>query len=326
MGNTTNETGWVETVRACDVGGCSRWFPAATLQAALHFVSGINAPGEVRGLASNAFNIGITCGEIRTGLLEELAGHFTHSANGRVFVDSAAFSEVAFSPELGRLVTVKPLADADWKVRFDLYRQVARTYGRRAYVVAPDKVGDQAETLARLERYASTMRQIARAATVIVPVQKGALAMSAMFRVSCELLGIAGEFVVAGVPMMKDATSLEDLAELARSFAPGQRVHLLGIGPKAKFNRYTLAITAIRTACPTARITSDSAVLVSVVGRTNGRGNGPRALTKYQDDARTDGALPIGIKAIAISRWRKDSTTIEDAFDARALAVELGVG
>lgn len=313
--------------------GCSQWFPRARLQAALHFVSGVNRAGEVSGLADNAFNIGITCGEISSdvrGWLELYADR----VNQRLFVDSGAFSEVDF-PKNAPPVVVRPLSDADWRERlFDVYRWAARTYGRRAFVVAPDCVGDQVETLRRLEKYAAPMRQVARAATVIVPVQKGALPMARMFQIALELLAIDNTHVVAGIPMQKDATSIADVELFASSLPAGARVHLLGIGPKAKYNRYELAVAALKRGCPTVRITSDSAVLVSLVGRKNGRkvnGQGtPRALTRYQDvvraDPRTHGASPRGTKDIAISMWRRDLYTIEDAFQARALAGELGMG
>lgn len=325
MNTTTPAGNWIK-LSSYAWQGCSQWFPRARLQAALHFVSGVNRAGEVSGLADNAFNIGITCGEISSDLRGWLE-MYSDRVNQRLFVDSGAFSEVDF-PKNSAPVVVRPLSDADWRDRlFDVYRWAARTYGRRAFVVAPDCVGNQDETLRRLEKYAAPMVQVARAATVIVPVQKGALPMATMFAISLELLaGIDRAHVVAGIPMQKDATSIADLEAFAASLPAGSRVHLLGIGPKAKNGRYALALAALRRACPTVRVTSDSAVLVSVVGRTNGPKGGPRALTKYQDVARADGANPRGTKDVAISMWRKDLYTIEDAFQARALAGELNVG
>jgi hypothetical protein len=313
-------------LRPCDVGACSRWYPRTQLQAALHFVSGVNSPGEVSGLADNAFNIGITCGEIRTGLLKALE-LYADRCNQRLFVDSAAFSEVEFNPELSRLVVVKPITDAQWEERFDLYRWAAKTYGRRAYVVAPDQVGDQAATFARMQKFAAQMREVAAlGALVIVPVQKGELPMSKAFRHMSDLLGIPSDQLVAGVPMQKDTTSMADIAELAISLLPGQRLHLLGIGPKARYGRYQAAIDTVRRCCPFALVTSDSAVLVSLVGRSNGRGGSARALTRYQDDARGEGFRDAAVKDVAIRRWRQDLYSIEDAYDCRATARQLGVG
>src|SRR6185503_5023636 len=142
-------------------------------------------------------------------------------------------------------------------------------------------------------------------------------------RISCELLAVDSlEYVIAGVPMKKDATSLEDLAELVRSFAPGQRVHLLGLGPESK--RYAAAVATIRAACPTARITSDSVTLRRLVGRTNGRGGSARPLTRSSDEGRALGFVGSSVKDYAISRWRKDVCSIENAFEARSMAGQLG--
>ena len=324
MKNSTPAGKWI-ALSKYEWQGCSPWFSRERLQAALHFVSGVNRAGEVSGLADNAFNIGITCGEISTDLRGWLEV-YADRVNQRLFVDSGAFSEVEF-PKNAPPVVVRPLSDADWRERlFDVYRWAARTYGRRAFVVAPDCVGNQDETLRRLEKYAAPMRQVGRAATVIVPVQKGALAMARMFEISCALLELDAAHVVAGIPMMKDATSLEDVETFARSLVAGSRVHLLGIGPKARGNRYALACAALRRGCPTIRITSDSAVLVSVVGRTNGPKGGPRALTRYQDVARADGSNARGTKDVAISMWRRDLHSIEDAFQARACAGERAIG
>lgn len=294
------------------------------LQAALHIASGVNHPSEVHSLVNNAFNVGVTCGEIRTGVLRALL-LYRHWSSLRVFFDSAGFSEVEFSRELGRLVVARPLSDADWHERFRLYRWAAAAFGRRALVVAPDLVGDQRATLERMERYAVQMRRVAElGASVIAPIQKGDLPMSAMFARCTEILGIPADQLIAGVPMKKDATGLTDLAELADSLQPRARVHLLGLGPESR--RYAGAIATIRTRRPDARITSDSVTLRRLVGNTNGPGGGPRPLTKYQRAARAECNHPGAIKDIAITWWRRDQRTIEDAFDMRrdAITMELG--
>lgn len=176
-----------------------------------------------------------------------------------------------------------------------------------------------------MERYAPEMRRVAElGASVIVPVQKGELPMSQMFARCCEILGIPSSQIVAGVPMKKDATALADLAELAAPLPVDARVHLLGLGPES--SKYAGAVATVRLARPAARVTSDSVTLRRLVGRTNGRGGGPRPLTRYQDVARAECSNPGAVKDIAISLWRRSMRTIEDAFDAREMAMELGVG
>lgn len=269
---------------------------AETYRAASHFSSGVNAPGEVRGLAAVGCDIGITATEVRAGLVDELEKALSRAASVRLFVDSGAFSEVAFGPN-GREV-VDPISDEEWSARLGFYRELAETLpASNLYLVAPDAVGDQDETLVRLSTYAKEVRALAKAgANVIVPVQKGSRSMASFFRLARSILG--GIDFVVGVPMKKDATSLEDLAKLAAELPRDARIHLLGLGPDS--NRYEDALEAIRSGCPKARVTSDSVTIRRLVGRTNGRGGGPRALTLAQDKARRVTSDPVEVKARAI--------------------------
>ena len=265
-------------------------------QEARHIASGVNNPGEVRGLFLSGRHVGITATDIRGGLLEEL-DNFSGPGMSMVFVDSGAFSEVAFGPEGVRVV--REIDDPAWMRIFDVYRVVACGYRTRARIVAPDRVGDQAVTLARLERYAAHVQAIAipTRCGVIVPVQKGAMPMSAFWRRACAILALPG--LIAGVPMKKDATSLDDLAELVAALPEDARIHLLGIGPESK--RYASAIALINRIRPGADITTDSVTIRRLVGRTNGRGGGPRALTAAQDEARAMGITePAEIKSHAL--------------------------
>jgi len=271
-------------------------------QQARHFCSGVNAPGEVEGLAGHSW-VGIAASEIRPGLLEAL------EANRRsvraLFVDSGAFSEVEFGANGPQVV--EEIDHADWLIRFGVYDRMARAFGPRAYVVAPDRVGDQAVTLERLERYAGRCRRlVSYRAKLIVPVQKGALSMAAFWRAAVDVLDLplhdrAGDFVlpIAGVPMKKDATSIAELRELAAALPQGWPIHLLGIGPESK--RYAAALEAIRSVNPTATVTTDSNSIRRLVGRTNGRGGGARALTAAQDRARAAGAAGQELKRVALS-------------------------
>jgi hypothetical protein len=271
-------------------------YPPALAQEAEHFASGVNNPGEVRGLALSGRHVGITASELRSGLLDEL-DHYRHGLQ-RCFVDSGAFSEVKFGPN-GREI-VKPITDADWLARFAVYERIAGTFGPRAYVVAPDCVGDQAVTLERLQRYAVNVAAIAALrAQIIVPVQKGALPMSEMFRRACAILGLR-QAPIAGVPLKKDATSLADLRELVESLPWfGARLHLLGLGPESK--KFRSVVELIKSIRPNATITSDSVTIRRLVGRTNGRGNGPRALTLAQDRARAMGVTdPAEVKEVGL--------------------------
>lgn len=285
--------------------------PADLEQEGRHFASGVNHPGEVRGLALSGRHVGITFGEVREGLLEELE-LFAGGAL-ELFVDSGAFSEVAFDPAVGRLVIKREITHEEWLSRFELYAWAGKAFGTRARVVAPDCVGDQERTLARLTRYALHVAMVASTrAQIIVPVQKGALPMSAMYRRACEILGLA-EAPIAGIPMKKDATSLADLAELVDSLPwYGARIHLLGVGPESP--KFAPAVALIHRLRPNATITSDSVTVRRLVGRTNGPKGGPRALTKYQDEARARGISDsTAVKAYALTKQGHDE--IEESID-----------
>jgi hypothetical protein len=182
----------------------------AELAACSYFASGLSDPGEVRGVTLVGYHIGISCSELRPRLLDELEACVReHSV--RVFVDSGAFSEVAGVGDA--LVTVRPFSAADWEKRLAIYERLARSCGANAYLVAPDKVGDQRETLARLERYAPRLRALRLVhgdawfgPHLIVPVQRGELSMAGFASRACGALGLGEDDVVWGIPMKKGAT------------------------------------------------------------------------------------------------------------------------
>jgi hypothetical protein len=294
------------------VGKC--WRPAVAWPTDLaqedrHFSSGVNNPGEVRGLALSGRHFGITATEIRPGLLAEV--ELTGGGLTEIFVDSGAFSEVEFNPATGRLEIVRPIKHEGWIERFELYMLIAGWYGTRARVVAPDCVGNQELTLERLARYALHVAACASMrAQIIVPVQKGALPMSEMYRRACEILGLRVP-PIAGIPLKKDATSLKDLAELVDSMPWFDcRFHLLGLGPESK--RFKKVIECIRSRRPNAEITSDSVTIRRLVGRKNGRGGGPRPLTRYQDEGRARGLKSTAdVKSYGLQRQGRDQMDAE---------------
>lgn len=205
-------------------------------------------------------------------------------------------------PDVGKLVVKKAITAAEWERRLSIMMGLAMTFRTKARIVAPDLVGDQDATLARLETYKHHVRAIAaHRSQIIVPVQKGALPMSEMYRRACEILMLP-EAPIAGIPMKKDATSLADLAELVDSLPwYGARIHLLGLGPESK--RFAAVIRCIKSRRPNADITSDSVTIRRLVGRTNGRGGAPRKLTRYQDEARAQGFVSAyDVKAAALGR------------------------
>lgn len=254
-------------------------------QEARHFASGVNHPGEVHGFFGSGRWVGITVGQARSGLFDALE---LYAGGGScLFVDSGAFGEVDFIPH----PVVNPARELDhaaWLERFVVWERCATAFRTRCFIVAPDRIGDQAHTIALLERYAANVAAVAALrAQIIVPVQKGSIPMGEFFRRQQAILNLRTA-PIAGVPMKKDATSIAELAEFVDTLPiNGSRIHLLGLGPASK--GYDAVIRTIKTRRPDCSITSDSCTTARLVGRTNGPKSGPRILTITQDEGRALG-------------------------------------
>jgi len=256
----------------------------------LHFVSGASAPADIRGLAEWSVPLGISLSELSRPALHTLRGYACMPLL-RIFVDSGAFSE---TDRTGAVVC--PISDTVWIERVRTMHLLAATfgppapagnYGPRVYVVAPDRVGDQPETLRRLALHAEAMRAChALGAVVVVPIQRGAMTAATFDRAACETLGF--DSFARGIPGNKIAMPYAELEAFLRERRPAS-VHLLGVGPNGK--TYEPLTTLVRRVLGDVGMSCDSNTLAASVGRTNGPGGGPRRLTALQDAATNDSAL-----------------------------------
>lgn len=178
------------------------------------FRSGMSAVGDFRGASEAGVAIGVVAGKLPS-VLVFLGAPRLLAEGGSLFVDSGAFSEVTTGqePDFNAILTVYHAISGATR------RQEDRA---RLFVVAPDKVGDQLETLARLTRYRSRVRAlIDEGCNVIVPVQRGELPAAAMLD---RIVGVLGtRNFVAGIPANKAALSIADCATLRHD-----RFHILG--------------------------------------------------------------------------------------------------
>jgi hypothetical protein len=274
----------------------------AVIAANGYFASGLQEPGEIRGVTMAGYHVGISCSTLRRGLLDTVE-RAVKLLGVQVFVDSGAFSEVR--EVNGQLVPRRTLSDADWELRMRVYERLAKSCGKDAWLVAPDKVGDQFLTLERLRRWAPRLRAMLRihgdpsfGPQLIVPLQKGAMTLSEFAQAACEALGLSEDEVVWGLPSKKAATTLQGIADFARTCTPDARFHLLGMSP---FNEaFEPAVTTLRYYCPEASITCDAVRQISLVGRKRGL----KPLTAAQDEVRRERPhlTPSQVKRYALYR------------------------
>lgn len=170
---------------------------------AIAFRSGMSRSKDFWAAAGAGVAIGVVAGELSfatriTGLSNYLR------AGGSVFIDTGAFSEL------------KTGIEPDFDDILSLYQSLAldkRDVCGRLYIVSPDKVGDQLETLARIERYGARLHQLIEAGCkLIVPIQCGAIPAAEMLAKVAAILGTR-QFV-AGIPSNKAAMSIQECASL----------------------------------------------------------------------------------------------------------------
>lgn len=238
-----------------------------------YFRSGSNRPADIRGLNAVGSAIGVAVRELSENALLEL-----EAVDVELFVDSGAFGEVQFDAAAGGLVVVRPMTDADWRRIFAVYRRLGAAHGSRLSVVAPDRVGDQDETLVRLERYRAEILELAELGVrVLVAIQKGRLSQAAFDAEVTRVLGWDG--YVRAMPCKKAATTPAEIAEFAAAVRP-RAIHLLGMGPRNR--KFAGAVASILEAAPFCRVTVDSNWISANVGRGGSR---PRLLTRCRDIA-----------------------------------------
>jgi hypothetical protein len=316
----------------------------------IYFASGSNLPGEMYGFA----RLGATAGHrLQFGIAVEvcLGKNLNHPLrerldtecmlgvlslarkhrHTRIFVDSGAFSEVDAQkngpPKLNKKKEIKAKSrkvDGEtvlgWEDRLASYELIAKAYGPRAFLVAPDLVANQKATLARMrdkKNHAAIMRCFQLGANILAPIQRGKMSTEAFYsevRKIYRAIDKAGKLIPA-LPMKKGATSLEELRQLLDDVKhPIGAMHLLGVGPGGSIPRWANrkggeagsdeVIEAIRSHPRHGRmlILHDSVLVKRAVGR-GFLGLSPEVYTLAQDVVYRE----IMPEAYYESRWGKRS-------------------
>lgn len=223
----------------------------------MFFFSGTMYTGEVRAFMELGQAIGITLSEYRPPLRELLMS----KVDIDLFVDSGAFSEVSF--KTGQREVVKPISHEDWLLKFKQYTELAELYGKSCVVVAPDAVGDQEESLHRVQRYKDQIVELLDICEVIVPIQKGALSLSDMYSQIQDTL--SDDRIIAGIPMKKSAVSILEYASFLSHSKP-PRVHILGVSKASKkWLQVNLTHRILKDQAP--KVSHDACRITPIVGK-----------------------------------------------------------
>lgn len=216
--------------------------------APLWFSSGLQYPSEIRAMIELRVACGISLNHAREDLFEYLIRRKDEVP--ALFIDSGAFSE---TPN-------KPFTSAVWEEKFCKYERLTKTYGDHCVFVAPDKIGDQAETLNRWLEHQHRLEQLQRHSYMIVPLQKGELSQSEMLH---RAIGLWGNSVVAGIPFKKSATTYAEYIDFMMASSPS-RVHILGVTP---FGHRWRRITEINKQFTETHFTFDGCRIRALIGK-----------------------------------------------------------
>ena len=261
-------------------------WPTTDVQPTAYFASGSNQPEQIRAMGKAGVDIGVAAHQVSKNAEAELAA--LAGSDVVVFVDSGAFSEVKFGPE-GRTV-VQPMTAERWDAVLGLYERLSAPLGAQLFVVAPDAVGDQDESLRRLETYKDRILALAaKGVNILVPVQKGSVSQAEFAELVDTILGT--EWIPA-MPCAKAATTAAELAEFVRVRRP-RHVHLLGLGIRnRKLADYLDAFKVGGT------VSLDSCWIAANAVR----GKNPRRLTRAADAAKALlSRLPVTVSPVALS-------------------------
>lgn len=269
-----------------------------TWPSTLFYASGTNDAGEIRGFAALGIPVGFCAAHVGPSGLAELDR--LRATRAPVFGDTGAYGEVSAVPSgeaaKERLAVVRPITWEDWEERLDVYDRVAARFGARFDAVAPDRVGDQEVTLERLLAFRFRIRALAaRGARVLLPLHRGARPLPAFFAEARRLLGID---LVPAFPMPKGGTTAGDVLSFVGSVRPS-RIHLLGLGLRARRARDLLPLLAVRA--PGIRVSMDANLITSAVGRRPD-GSAARRLTAAQDILRRR-LLPRAFADVVDRAW-----------------------
>jgi hypothetical protein len=270
---------------------------------AMPYASGMSRMRDMNAAIQSGAGVGAVIQEISKPGMAVVADAI--SAGKPFFVDSGAFQAFKAAMKAGK----PEMAHLDFDKVFERYDALSEMVCERAgplergllMMVAPDVIGDQAATLALLEKHAAQVaRWIERGHEVVVPFQRGALKQSEVFDRVTKILG--APFVV-GIPTAEAAMSNAELRELlARPYKP-DRLHILGGVQSPKFeSRMAVIRAAYEDDVP--GVTADANVMRSKLQTLHGMSGDPKfeAIKQILNDVTPDiwgGEVYTGLRGVA---------------------------
>ena len=228
------------------------------------YASGTNRVADIKGAVLAGVPIAVDVSKLSQRAIDEIIRNSLP-----VLLDSGAFGEVAIRD--GRPTVVAPISHQEWERRLNIYLRIAQAFRKHApkrnsiaqvTAVAPDRVGSQEVTMARLSEFRATIRKVqAIGADILVPLQIGRLTLAKFYEHAANILGIE---IVPGMPMKKSATTPAGILEFVRQTRP-RRLHLLGMGITNRVAEPLIRL--LQHEQPSLRISLDSNRIRAGVGR-----------------------------------------------------------
>lgn len=211
------------------------------------FRSGMSSKSDLRGAIEAGVPVGVVAGKLSSAAMFLTIPRYL-DRGGKCFCDSGAFSS---------FLSGKPMDWEDVLQRYDSLALMTETPGN-LYVVAPDKVGDQDETLRLLAAWSNRVRSlIEQGCKVIVPIQNGGLSGQILIDQVAGILQTR-QFIV-GIPSNRAAMPIDECRKLRHS-----AFHILGRVQADAEQR--ARIQSLNYGNPAAVVTADANWLRSQLG------------------------------------------------------------
>jgi len=249
-----------------------------------YFASGLTQNAPLTALVDKGFQVGISAkgGKINKKFFNRVLA-LSVNPKTMLFFDSGAFSEINKQGQV-----VKPIK---WKDVFNLYLQAHNDYGDRLYIVAPDRMGDQRESLRRLKKWVNDGGTVF--SNTIIPLQsnihgKGkSLSLKQMYAKINKMLEHTPleETWIPAIPVtQKSPYNLNDVLQFIKDVRP-KRLHILGASPaNPLFERFSQSLPAVD---PFIDLSLDAQRLTAMVGFKDKAKTIPRTLTELEQSYRS---------------------------------------